>query len=225
MGRWLAPLLEGPQHWVLHDRDPDLLAIAAEDLPSAAADGAAVTVETRHGDLTQLRPHDLAGASLVTASALLDMLTADEVERFVRCTFEAASPSLVTLSVTGRVELTPTDPLDHVFGDAFNDHQRRTALGRTLLGPDAVGRAVEQFRALGAQVTTTSSPWRLDVRTRSLTMEWLCGWVEAACVQRPALTVAGAAYLSRRRIELEDGRLGVTVHHLDLLARPSGVRR
>ena len=25
MGRWLAPLLEGPQHWVLHDRDADLL--------------------------------------------------------------------------------------------------------------------------------------------------------------------------------------------------------
>ena len=28
MGRWLAPLLPGPQHWVLHDRDPDLLALA-----------------------------------------------------------------------------------------------------------------------------------------------------------------------------------------------------
>ena len=26
MGRWLAPLLPGPQHWVLHDRDADLLA-------------------------------------------------------------------------------------------------------------------------------------------------------------------------------------------------------
>ena len=23
MGRWLAPLLPGPQHWVLHDRDVD----------------------------------------------------------------------------------------------------------------------------------------------------------------------------------------------------------
>ena len=25
MGRWLAPLLPGPQHWVVHDRDADLL--------------------------------------------------------------------------------------------------------------------------------------------------------------------------------------------------------
>ena len=29
MGRWLAPRLPGPQHWVLYDRDADLLARAA----------------------------------------------------------------------------------------------------------------------------------------------------------------------------------------------------
>ena len=33
MGRWLAPLLPGPQHWVVHDRDADLLEVAAADLP------------------------------------------------------------------------------------------------------------------------------------------------------------------------------------------------
>ena len=65
MGRWLAPLLPGPQHWVLHDRDADLLALAAVDVP------AGVTVEPRLGDVTQLEPDDLAGATLVTASALM----------------------------------------------------------------------------------------------------------------------------------------------------------
>ena len=44
-----------------------------------AADGAAVTVEARQSDITRLAPHDLAGASAVVASALLDMLTADEL--------------------------------------------------------------------------------------------------------------------------------------------------
>ena len=47
MGRWLAPLLPGPQHWVVHDRDADLLAVAAADGPGPAADGAAVTVEAQ----------------------------------------------------------------------------------------------------------------------------------------------------------------------------------
>jgi len=56
MGRWLAPLLPGPQRWVLHDRDPDLLALAESAVPGSSADGAVVTVETRLSDVTQLDP-------------------------------------------------------------------------------------------------------------------------------------------------------------------------
>src|SRR5215218_2153848 len=54
MGRWLAPRLPGPQHWVLHDRDADLLEVAAIDRP-------AVTVEKRMSDITRLRAGDLRG--------------------------------------------------------------------------------------------------------------------------------------------------------------------
>ena len=63
MGRWLAPLLPGPQHWVAHDRDADLLEIAATEFPGPAADGADVTVEVRQSDITRLRPDELAGAT------------------------------------------------------------------------------------------------------------------------------------------------------------------
>ncbi|HET6968981.1 MAG TPA: class I SAM-dependent methyltransferase, partial [Ornithinibacter sp.] len=220
MGRWLAPRLQGPQHWVLHDRDPDLLRAATDDPPATASDGAAVTVETREGDLTRLRPHDLAGASLVTASALLDMLALDELERFVRSCLAAACPALVTLSVTGRVRLTPADPLDAVVEAAFNEHQVRTTRGRTLLGPTAARAAVHLFAALGARVEVRPSPWRLDGGHRALVAQWLAGWVGAACDQRPELARAGASYLARRGSDLEHGRLAVTVQHLDLLALP-----
>ena len=83
MGRWLAPLLPGPQHWVLHDRDEDLLDAAAAELPGPAAEGASVSVETRASDVALLRPGDLADASLVTASALLDLLTRDELDGLI----------------------------------------------------------------------------------------------------------------------------------------------
>ena len=33
MGRWLAPRLPGPQHWVVHDRDAELLELAVADRP------------------------------------------------------------------------------------------------------------------------------------------------------------------------------------------------
>ena len=75
MGRWLAPRLPGPQHWVIHDRDAGLLELAVADSPD---------VEARQSDITRLTPGDLAGASLITASALLDLLTRDELVRMLR---------------------------------------------------------------------------------------------------------------------------------------------
>ena len=223
MGRWLAPLLDGPQHWVLHDRDPDLLAVAATEPPRAAG-GLPVPVETRRDDLTRLGPGDLAGASLITASALLDMLTADEVERFVRSCVAAACPALVTLSVTGEVRLDPHDPLDAPLSAAFNEHQRRTVGGRTLLGPVAARAAADLFGALGAHVEARPSPWRLGGTDRALILEWIDGWVGAAVEQRPELAAASSGYLRRRRHQAEQGRLSVTVPHVDLLAFPAGPR-
>jgi hypothetical protein len=75
MGRWLAGRLPYPQHWLLHDRDPVLVDRAMAGLP------AGVTAEPRLGDLTALDAAQLAGTAVVTASALLDLLTAEEVER------------------------------------------------------------------------------------------------------------------------------------------------
>ena len=219
MGRWLAPHLAGPQHWVLHDRDPDLLRVAASD-PPRAADDSPVTVETRQGDLTRLATDDLAGATLITASALLDMLTAPELERVARSCVAAAVPALVTLSVTGRVRLTPSDPLDAALGAAFNRHQRRTVGGRTLLGPVAARAAVDTFGELGARVEVRPSTWRLDAGCPSLTRDWLTGWVGPAVEQRPELATAATTYLARRLDEIEQGALVVTVEHLDLLALP-----
>jgi len=220
MRRWLAAQLPGPQHWIMSDRDAELLAVAAADLPGVAADGAAVTGETRQRDITRLDAGDLAGAALITASALLDMLTADELDRFVTACAGAGCPAMVTISVVGRVDLTPDDPLDKLVADAFNAHQRRTAGGRRLLGPDAVRAAVDAFTRLGFDVLVRPSPWRLGAAHADLTAEWFAGWVTAAREQRPELTGAIAAYTRRRLAEAAAGRLGVTVHHQDLLALP-----
>lgn len=216
LGRWLAPLLPAQQHWVLHDRDPDLLALAEAAVPGPAADGAVVTVETRLSDVTQLGGDELAGASLVTASALLDLLTADELVGLMRACAGAACPVLLTLSVTGRVQLLPTDPLDARVAASFNAHQRR---GR-LLGPDAVEAAAVGFGRLGAEVIVRPSPWRLGVADTGLTVEWFTGWVDAACEQEPAPAVDVDLYRRRRLREAEAGRLAVTVGHADLLVLP-----
>ncbi|HEY2319591.1 MAG TPA: hypothetical protein VGH67_14895 [Solirubrobacteraceae bacterium] len=220
MGRWLAPLLPGPQHWVLHDRDGDLLELAAAGLPGPAADGAPITVETRESDIAALAPGELAGASFLTASALLDMLTADELAALVSACAGAGCPILLTLSVVGRVALDPADPLDTRVATAFNAHQRRMTERGRLLGPEAAARAAQEFGARGAEVLIRPSPWRLGAREAGLLRQWFAGWLHAACEQEPVLAAEAEAYASRRMGALTAGRLAATVEHADLLVLP-----
>ena len=217
MGRWLAPRLAGPQHWVVHDRDADLLRRVTADPPGPAGDGAPVTVEARHSDITRLEADDLAAASLITASALLDLLTEDDLAGLVRVRAATGCPMLLTLSVVGRVELTPADPLDERVAAAFDAHQRRTTLAGRLLGPDAVALAVQAFGGAGAEVITRPSPWRLGAADAALTAEWLTGWTGAACEQEVALAAELGSYRRRRLGQAAAGRLRVTVDHADLL--------
>jgi hypothetical protein len=219
MTRWLAPQLTGEQRWILYDRDQELLKHATEDLP-IGADTGVITVETRCRDITRLGSAELAGATLITASALLDMLTAAELDRIVKACSAANCPVLMTISVIGRVLLTPADPLDERIGDAFNAHQRRTVGARSLLGPDAVGAAVEAFAQLGHDVLARSSPWQLGPATPELVSPWLSGWVAAAAEQQPELVAPITGYRLRRREQADAGGLRVVVHHHDLLALP-----
>jgi SAM-dependent methyltransferase len=224
MGRWLAPLLSGPQHWVLHDRDPDLLEVALADTPGPAADGAPVTVEVKRSDITRLDAGDLAGANLLTASALLDMLTEDELSALVDVCAGAGSPVLVTLSVVGGVGLSPRDPLDGRVACAFDAHQRRATERGRLLGPDGVALAVEEFGRLGAEVLVRPSRWRLGASEAELAAQWIVGWVGAACEQNAELSSEADAYTTRRLAQAEAGQLEVTVEHADLLALPRATR-
>jgi hypothetical protein len=206
MGRWLAGQLPGPQRWVLHDRDPRLLA--------EAATGNAITEQR---DITTLRASDFEDTSLVTSSALLDLLTAEEVIGLAEACVAARCPALFALSVVGHVEFAVPDPLDAAFEAAFNAHQRRVVDGRRLLGPDAVDVAAQAFEFEGAEVHLRLSPWRLGPADAALAVEWLRGWVTAACEHEPDLP--GQPYVERRLTDLR-----VVVHHTDLLAIPKAVR-
>ncbi|MGW0521348.1 methyltransferase domain-containing protein [Crossiella sp. NPDC003009] len=202
--RWLSGRLPGPQRWVLHDQDPRLLALAEASLD--------VPVEIRQGDLGDLRAEHLAGAALVTGSALLDLFTTEQLNGLVSAIVEAGVPALFTLSVAGRIDLDPAEALDAEFEAAFNDHQRRHG----LLGPDAPAATTEAFERHGYRVTTRPSTWRLGPDRPELTTEWLHGWVGAAVEQEPRLAAQAPEYLRRRQA----GEFRALVHHVDQLALP-----
>ncbi|MDQ4212734.1 SAM-dependent methyltransferase [Microbacterium capsulatum] len=219
MTRWLAPRLPGPQQWVLHDGDAEILDHL--DLETVADDaGRRVGVSVVVEDLEDLSTGAFAGASAVTGSALLDVVTREEAGRIVAACLEAGVPALFSLSVTGVVILDPPDALDAAIGRAFNDHQRRDADGRRMLGPDAAPLLIRLFTGAGWRVRSASTPWHLGPADAALTAAWLDGWVGAALEQRPEFEPAAEDYLARRRVQLAAGALHVTVSHQDVLAWP-----
>lgn len=219
MTRWIAPQLPGPQEWVLHDGDPGILDHL--DIDGVTDDaGRRIDVTVVVEDLATLPLGAFAGASAVTASALLDVLTHEEAARIVQACGAAAVPALFSLSVTGVVVLDPPDPLDAAIGRAFDDHQRRHVDGRRMLGPSAVAVLTRMFADAGWRVRTASAPWHLGPAEAPLVYGWLDGWVGAAAEQRPDLAPPSEAYLVRRRALLEVGGLRVTVSHQDVLAWP-----
>jgi hypothetical protein len=220
MMRWLAPLLPGPQTWILHDWNADLIEQAVDGAHPLDRDNSAVSVNSQTGNLADLRPTDLAGASLVTASALLDVLTSRETHAIVSACVGARCPALLSLSVTGDVRLSPRDELDAVFEQAFNAHQLREANNRRQLGRHAAPIARGLFTQAGWRVRESTTVWRLDHRLAGLLREWFEGWVDAAVEQDPTLRAEAERYRGLRLAQIDRGELVAHVRHLDLLAWP-----
>jgi hypothetical protein len=222
MMRWLAPHLPGPQTWILHDWNAGLIERAIDGPRPRDRDNAAISVISQPGNLADLRAADLAGASLVTASALLDVLTSRETRAIVDACVGARCPALFTLSVTGEVRLSPRDELDAGFEHAFNAHQLREAGGRQQLGRYGAPIARGLFTQAGWNVRPSTTMWRLDHRRPRLLSEWFSGWVDAAVEQDSELRSAAARYRQLRTSQIERGELTAHVRHVDLLAWPRG---
>ncbi|HEY4225097.1 MAG TPA: SAM-dependent methyltransferase [Pseudolysinimonas sp.] len=220
MMRWLAPRLAGPQRWVLHDADAGILEHRDPAPPVDAAGRPALTT-TSVEQLAELEPAALSNASLVVASALLDVITWSEARTVVAACVAVGAPTLFSLTVAGRVELDPPNPDDDIVATAFNTHQRRDADGRRLLGPDAVGVVAGLFAGAGWRLRVVDTPWRLGSGDGELIAEWLDGWLDAAVEQAPLLRDRAEAFRAQRRAQLADGRLRVVIHHQDVLAWPA----
>ncbi|KRE30825.1 class I SAM-dependent methyltransferase [Agromyces sp. Soil535] len=220
MMRWLAPLLPGPQTWVLHDWNSNLVERAAIGVVPLDRGRRPVSVRTRSGELAHLDPDDLGGASLVTASALLDVLTAEEIRAVVQACVAVGCPVLLSLSVTGEVRLDPRDPRDDVFEASFNAHQQRLVGGRRLVGLSGAALAQRLFLEAGWNIRPAATFWRLGDHDPRLLDQWFDGWFDAALEQRADLQVEGAEYRALRSSQLRRGALSAVVVHTDLLAWP-----
>ena len=218
--RYLAPLLGGQQHWVLIDHDPALMARGQELLGRwAGKQPSNLNLEWRRLDLVlDWEQLDLPDVHLVTASALLDLVSAAWLERLADHCRKWRTAVFVTLSYDGTISWEPTLERDEDLRERINRHQRTDKGFGPALGPDASATLAIVLRKLGYQVTLRPSPWRLGPTHAALQTTLLEGWLAAARQIDPGADSELDDWAIRRRRLIERGTSWLHVGHWDLFA-------
>lgn len=215
--RYLAPRLPGRHVWTLIDHDSALLA-------RVEAPPGDIVVKTKLGDLADVGLSEIEQAHLVTASALLDLVSADWLESLAGACAAAACGALFALTYDGTIEWAGElgEPADELVRAAVDAHQRRDKGVGAALGPTAGRFAEAAFRRRGFQTWTAPSAWRLGPEDAELAQALVLGWETAAVDERPDDADRIRAWAERRRAVVAGGDFGLIVGHVDLLALPAG---
>jgi SAM-dependent methyltransferase len=212
--RFLAARIPWARRWAVVDHDPGLLERIHEPGPDR-------TLRRVVGDLADEGLDAVDGADLVTASALLDLVSRPWLEALCRRCAEDGAAAYFALSYDGRVVWEAPDGDDAFVLDAVNRHQRKDKGLGGALGPEASDVAEALFREAGYRTWSRPSPWRLAAPDdTALAHRLVDGWVEAALETEPSAEARIRRWASRRRDDIAIGRTDLQVGHLDLLALP-----
>lgn len=195
--------------WRLIDHDPALLEVARTRLGHGA--------ELHAGDLGDLAALPLAGARLVTASALLDLMPAGWILALADRLAATGAGFYAALSYDGVMAWQPPLDGDAAVTAAFNAHQRGDKGLGPALGPDAAPAMVAALRARGFHVEMAPSPWRLGPDAVALQ----AALVEGIAAAAGETGLASAAAWGQARRAASATALA-SVGHWDLLALPTG---
>lgn len=203
--RHLAPRLAAPQAWTLVDADAALLAMARKSEP---------TVATRQLDLaTELDMALPDGTDLVTASALIDLVSEAWLARLVARVRALGAALLVVLTYDGRTTWNPAEPFDSRLLELVNRHQRTDKGFGPALGPDAVPTLI---RLVGDRLSVSASDWDIGPDDTTMRTALVDGWAKAASEIAPDAAQAIAGWHDRSL----GRRARITVGHVDQLVIP-----
>ena len=254
--RYLAERLPGRQRWLVVDRSPDLLALVTDRTAAwAAARGFechthATGVRVRHASLDceiETRQRDLrvlddaalfAGRQLVTASALLDLVSASWLQSLAAQCRAAGAAVLFALTYNGESSCSPVEPEDDLIRELLNRHQHTDkGLGGVAAGPDAVACAERCFIEAGYQVRIEPTDWNIGPAHAGMQRYLINDWARAATELAPELgphitglatrqpqegvASTGVSWRDRRLAHIDAGRSRIIVRHHDLAGWPA----
>ena len=226
--RALASHLPARQSWRLVDHDSVLLDAARDRLARWAEaaeaagggalrllrDGRTIDVEFAQADLARDAAGAIAGADLVTAAALFDLVSERWMGDFVASVAATRTPFYTALTYDGVESWSPPDARDSEMLAAFHAHQARDKGFGPAAGPRATDILARLFAAQGYAVTQGDSPWRLAGDERAL-IDALADGVAGACAETGLVDQRTIAdwRAARRQAQVEIG-------HADIFARP-----
>ncbi len=202
--RAMGRLLPADTRWRLVDKDAELLRIAAAEIGEGA--------ETIRADLADVAALPMDGVSLVTASALLDLVSASWVEALVQ---RLNVPLYAALSYDGQMRWAPDNLHDKAITTAFNRHQLADKGFGPALGPTSGPVATAILNAFGFSVQQAQSPWLLGPEMTDLHRELIEGIAQAA-LEAGEDCAADWAQLRRSQADRTRCHIG----HTDLFAMP-----
>ena len=237
--RYLIERLPRHQRWLVVDRDAALL----EEVPTRLSTWAQARnctvrteghvshirsadldcdVETREMNLTRLDAELFEGRTLVTASALLDLVSESWLQALADHCRAVGAVALFSITYDGRSSCDPVEPEDDMVRELMNRHQRTDkGLGGPAAGPEGSAVAERVFEAAGYQVEREASDWSLGPSEQEFQRQLIEGWAHAASEVAPDQSKTIADWLTRRLAQVEAGRSRIVVNHIDMMAWPS----
>jgi hypothetical protein len=218
--RAIAMILPKQQIWRLIDNDLGLLARAGALGPSPDIQMTTILVDLARDLEKALDGH----VDLVTASALLDLVSDAWMERL---TVEIAArrlPFYAALTYDGAVSFDPADPLDEPIISTVNRHQTKDKGFGPALGPAAASSAIRRFEMVDYRIIQGRSDWILGSKETEMQTELVAGWAGAAHDTGTISTDETARWLASRRNAIQAGTSSIRVGHVDFFATPIGTR-
>ena len=209
----LTPRLPGRTiQWLLVDAHEPSLEIATQHV------GEADTIVTRLSELPTalgeyLPGHPAPGSLFLTCSAVLDVLTQDDVDAILTTLDTYKGLGLFLLSITADWHLTPPDPRDEWLAQAFAAHQRWDG----NLGADGGHVMLRTARERGVPTAHGNTPWPLSgPQDAEFIRRFLTERVAAVIEAEPDSEAEAMDWLETRNRQVAEN-LNVTVDHLDVL--------
>jgi hypothetical protein len=161
---------------------------------------------------------------LITASALLDLVSAEWLDRLIIEAAVRRLPIYAALTYDGRTVMQPAGTFDKEVLAGFNVHQRTDKGFGLALGPAAARRAVDRFEHFGYAVVQGRSDWVFGPDDRDIQESLFEGYAEVAALTTQMTAAEVGSWLAQRRHHLAEGRSHLRIGHIDLFARPTANR-